>query len=153
HPAQFSVLFPDPTPIEVRPAKFTHNFQFTAGVAFRLGDFPSADNSIKTSDGGRERTHRFEVGAQYTSITVNRPALLCAACLSGGGNHTEPGVGGRFTYNLTKNFALEAEGNFFTRDLLELPNPSGHMFQAQIGAKVGKRFDKWGLFGKVRPGF
>jgi hypothetical protein len=27
------------------------------------------------------------------------------------------------------------------------------MFQGQFGAKVGKRFEKWGLFGKARPGF
>lgn len=27
------------------------------------------------------------------------------------------------------------------------------MFQAQFGAKVGKRFDRWGLFAKARPGF
>ena len=27
------------------------------------------------------------------------------------------------------------------------------MFQGQFGGKVGKRFDKWGLFGKARPGF
>jgi hypothetical protein len=27
------------------------------------------------------------------------------------------------------------------------------MFQGQFGGKIGKRFDRWGLFGKVRPGF
>ena len=27
------------------------------------------------------------------------------------------------------------------------------MFQGQFGAKIGKRFDRWGVFGKVRPGF
>ena len=27
------------------------------------------------------------------------------------------------------------------------------MFQGQFGGKVGKRFDRWGLFGKARPGF
>ena len=27
------------------------------------------------------------------------------------------------------------------------------MFQGQFGAKVGRRFDRWGLFGKARPGF
>ena len=27
------------------------------------------------------------------------------------------------------------------------------MFQGQFGAKIGKRFEKWGAFGKVRPGF
>ena len=27
------------------------------------------------------------------------------------------------------------------------------MFQGQFGAKIGKRFERWGLFGKARPGF
>ena len=27
------------------------------------------------------------------------------------------------------------------------------MFQGQFGVKAGKRFERWGLFGKVRPGF
>ena len=27
------------------------------------------------------------------------------------------------------------------------------MFQGQFGAKVGKRFERWGVFGKARPGF
>ena len=27
------------------------------------------------------------------------------------------------------------------------------MFQGQFGGKVGKRFERWGLFGKARPGF
>lgn len=27
------------------------------------------------------------------------------------------------------------------------------MFQGQFGGKIGKRFDRWGVFGKARPGF
>ena len=27
------------------------------------------------------------------------------------------------------------------------------MFQGQFGAKFGKRFERWGVFAKVRPGF
>ncbi len=63
----------------------------------------------------------------------------------------EPGFGGRFTFNLTDNIGLEAEGNYFTRQM-GFPD-GGHMFQGQFGAKVGKRFDSWGVFGKARPGF
>jgi len=110
----------------------------------------------------QERTPRFELGAQFTllSVTPPSPAPQFPVIVDGNGKHTEPGVGGRFTLNLTDNIALEAEGNFYTRDLTgrgdlrtSLPNPSGHMFQGQFGAKVGKRFSKWGVFGKARPGF
>jgi len=110
----------------------------------------------------QERTPRFEVGAQFTLLSVKPPSPVpqFPVITDGNGIHNEPGVGGRFTFNLTDSIALEAEGNLFTRDLSErsdlrtsLPNPSGHMFQGQFGAKVGKRFSKWGVFGKARPGF
>ena len=110
----------------------------------------------------KERTPRFEVGAQFTLLSVHAPLPVPQnpVILNGDTIHTEPGLGGRFTFNLTDNIALEAEGNFYLRDLTSstdiltrLPNPSGHMFQGQFGAKVGKRFGKWGVFGKARPGF
>ena len=162
HPERFEVFFPPnelPFVQLARPAKFKHNFQFTAGVAFRLGDFPTAESDAKTAVDDQERTPRFEVGAQFTSLSVNSPSPVPQApVIFDDVIHTEPGFGGRFTFNLTDNIAVEAEGNFYTRDLTGgsqtfLPNPSGHMFQGQFGAKVGKRFSKWGVFGKARPGF
>ncbi len=139
----------------IRSAKFTHNFQFTAGVAFRLGDFPAEEADVKTSVDGPGRIPRFEVGVQFTSMSVApvTTARQCPACVSSDLTHTEPGFGGRFTVNLNEKIALEAEGNFFTREIRDLPNPSGFMFQAQFGPKIGKRYEKWGWFGKVRPGF
>lgn len=66
--------------------------------------------------------------------------------------HTEPGFGGRFTFNLTESIAFEAEGNYYTREQFSFPE-GGQMFQGQFGGKFGKRFDSWGVFGKARPGF
>jgi hypothetical protein len=150
HPAQFGqVVITNPTVELIRPAKFNHNFQFTAGVAFRLGDFPD-ETSVKTSGGTQERTKRFEVGAQFTSLFVRPPELTNSVSLPR--VHTEPGFGGRFTFNLTDNVAFEAEGNYFTRNRIGFPQ-GGHMYQGQFGGKVGKRFDRWGVFGKARPGF
>ena len=164
HPKLFEVVFPgtgDPPFVQLaRPAKFKQNFQFTAGVAFRLGDYPSAESQSAVH--AQERAPRFEVGAQFTVLNADPPSPVPQLSLLHGDRiiHTEPGVGGRFTFNLTDHIALEAEGNFFTRDLTKgfidearLPNPSGHMFQGQFGAKIGKRFSKWGVFGKARPGF
>lgn len=150
HPALFAqVSATDPTLVQVRESKFNHNFQFTAGVGFRLGDFPDEDSN--TSSGGQERTRRFEVGMQFTSLFVN--PQLTAPISNVSFEHTEPGFGARFTFNLTENIAFEAEGNYFTR-LLQFSFPQGgHIFQGQFGGKVGKRFDKWGFFGKFRPGF
>ena len=149
HPARFGANFPDPTPVLIRGAEFTDNFQFTAGVGFRLGDFPDEDTNPKTSGGGQERARRFEAGAQFTSLFVRPPRSLGFGLVP---NHTEPGFGGRFTFNLNDNIAFEAEGNYYTR-LQFAFTQGGHMFQAQFGGKVGKRFDRWGVFGKARPGF
>ena len=64
---------------------------------------------------------------------------------------TEPGIGGRFTYNLNKVFALEAAAYFFPKQCFDCPN-NGRVSQAVGGLKAGKRFESWGVFGKVRPG-
>jgi hypothetical protein len=138
-----------------RAAEFNNNFQFTAGVAFRLGDFPADDNNAAAGGGGAQETPRYEAGLQFTSMSVDPPTAICNFCIAALDNriHTEPGFGGRFTFNLTDNIALEAEGNYFTRDRFGFPDPSGHMFQTQFGGKFGKRFERWGLFGKARPGF
>lgn len=150
-PARFgSTSFLSPTVELLRPAKFNHNFQFTAGVAFRLGDFPDQEPDVTTSNSGQDQTKRFEVGVQFTSLLVKDLDLPSQVSLPR--NHSEPGFGGRFTFNLTDNIAFEAEGNYFTREQFAFPN-GGHIFQGQFGAKVGKKFDRWGLFGKARPGF
>ena len=46
---------------------------------------------------------KLEVAAEFT--TLEREAF--------GRRRTEPGLGGRFTYNLNETFALEAAGYFF----------------------------------------
>ena len=84
---------------------------------------------------------KFEVGAHFTSIT--KPAFS--------GGDTNPGFGGRFTYNLNRIFSLEAAGYFFPKECFSCAEP-GRVTQAVGGVKVGKRFESWGIFAKVRPG-
>jgi len=149
HPARFGQFdFGGPL-VLVRPAKYSNNFQLTAGVSFRLGDFPDKEADATTS-GDAKNTKRFEVGAQFTSLFVkpsNSQGSLFFPRI-----HTEPGLGGRITFNLTESIAFEAEGNYFTREQFSFPE-GGKMFQGQFGGKIGKRFERWGVFGKARPGF
>jgi hypothetical protein len=91
---------------------------------------------------------KYEFGAQFTVLRVNDLEI------------TEPGFGGRFTYNLTDNIAFEAEGNFFPREARVQSGlfrgfilQGGHKTQGLFGIKVGVRREKFGVFGKVRPGF
>jgi hypothetical protein len=91
---------------------------------------------------------KFELGAQFTSIT--KPDNNNGA--------TEPGFGGRFTFNLNRSVAFEAEVNFFPHQCDfcgsgPVGDNSGNITQGLFGVKAGKRFQKWGVFGKARPGF
>ena len=58
------------------------------------------------------------------------------------------GVGGRFSYNVTKNFALDSEVTYFPQ------NSSGNFGQtvALVGIRAGARSEMFGIFAKARPG-
>lgn len=89
---------------------------------------------------------KFEIGIHFTSIT--KPDFS--------GSSTEPGLGARFTWNLNRSVALEAVGNLFPHSCNfcggNLGDNSGIIKQGLFGVKVGKRFEKWGIFAKARPG-
>ena len=84
---------------------------------------------------------KFELAGEFT--TFERDDL--------GSGRTEPGLGGRFTYNLNRVFSLEAAGYFFPKECFNCRN-NGRVIQAVGGLKAGKRFESWGIFGKARPG-
>jgi len=88
---------------------------------------------------------KFEVGAELTSITKSDFI----------GRTTEPGIGGRFTYNLRKSIALEGVGYFFPRKHQGgvLSDTNGNIAEGLFGVKAGKRLRTWGAFVKARPGF
>ena len=90
-----------------------------------------------------DEIQKFEVGVHFTSLSIDQ--LF--------GTRTEPGFGGRFTYNLTDNVALEAEGNLFPRsEQFHAPRTGGRAIQGLFGIKIGKRYKRFGFFGKARPG-
>lgn len=93
------------------------------------------------SVGAQSEESKIEVGAQFSVIGRGTGSLP--------GEATNIGGGVRLTFNLTRNLALEGELNYF---------PSAgfnnvRRFQGQFGVKSGLRFDRFGVFGKVRPGF
>lgn len=85
---------------------------------------------------------KLEIGAQFSSLTLTEPGVK-----------REVGVGGRVTYNLTNNLAIEAEGNYFPSGSTRGFTPGGSILQGQFGVKAGKRWQKFGVFAKARPGF
>jgi hypothetical protein len=84
---------------------------------------------------------KYEVGVDFSSLSLNTGTTL-------------PGVGGRFTYDLNKHVALEAAGYFFPGKCEGCTGENtGRITEGLFGVKAGKRFKKWGIFGKARPGF
>jgi hypothetical protein len=83
---------------------------------------------------------KYEVAGEFTSMQ--------RANFSGG---TESGVGARFTFNLNKVFSLESAAYYFPRTCFSCEH-NGTVTEVFGGVKVGKRFEKWGIFAKGRPG-
>ena len=103
---------------------------------------------------------KVEIGGQFTllqvpTLTANSTGIVCVTipCPTIAftrDTNTDVGFGPRIGYNATSYLTLEAEMNFFPRDRdLE----GGRKVQGLFGAKVGKRFEKAGIFAKARPGF
>lgn len=90
---------------------------------------------------------RFEVGAQFSSLTYIEP-------VSGDEITSRAGFGGRLTYNFTKSIAAEAQVDFYPNEVRGFGSyTNGRAVQGLFGVKAGKRFDRFGIFGKARPGF
>jgi hypothetical protein len=84
---------------------------------------------------------KFEVAGEFS--TLEREAFS--------ERRLEAGVGARFTFNFNPSVAFETAGYFFPNKCFSCRNV-GNVSQVVAGAKIGKRFEKWGIFGKVRPG-
>jgi hypothetical protein len=98
-----------------------------------------------------EYATRYELGLQFSLLARHNPETRLSPFSEQREN--DHGFGGRFTFNVTNNIAFEAEVNSFPRELRDLHMPAGRFLQGQFGVKTGKRFHRFGLFGKLRPGF
>ena len=83
---------------------------------------------------------KYEVAAEFTSMDRDN--------FTGG---AEMGLGARFTFNLNKTFSIETAAYHFPRTCFSCAH-NGTVTEVFGGLKVGKRFEKWGLFAKARPG-
>jgi hypothetical protein len=132
-----------------------HNLEVSAGIGFRFGSL-QPDEPPKQSQA--EKIKRFEVGAQFSSFSFTEVERFEGSPFFPASDfrdtRTQAGFGGRFTYNVTRSFALETQGDFFPGDasLFNGARAGGRALQGQAGIKLGKRFERFGIFGKARPG-
>ncbi len=133
-----------------------HKFQFSSGIAF---SFLNPESTEDTGDDASPRERRFEFGVQFSTLNVQEFTYTFSTAgvpndIELDGTNTQPGIGVRFGYNFTRIFAAEVQADYYPSDLgtFGFEAAGGKMFQVQAGAKVGKRFGPFGLFGKARPG-
>jgi Outer membrane protein beta-barrel domain len=94
--------------------------------------------ALHGSVSAQSEERKLELGVQLSGLQGN-----------GFGDRDTVGGGGRVTYNLTKHIALEGELNYLTSG----SSNDYNRLQGQFGVKAGQRFKRFGVFGKVRPGF
>lgn len=94
--------------------------------------------AAKAQDNGFVAVRKFELAADFSTNTFDV-------------GQTVVGLGGRLTYNLNSHFAIEAAGYFFPQEC-GCGRHAGQTAEGFFGVKIGKRFNKWGIFGKARPG-
>lgn len=115
-------------------------FFFILATAALLAIVPTQNAQAQS----RSETPKVEVGVQYSLLRFTDADV------------TDSGVGGRITYNLSDNFGIETEFNFFPQERLNFANGTSldsQRMQGLFGAKYGIRSEKFGIFAKARPGF
>jgi hypothetical protein len=114
-----------------------YKFAVTLGILLLL-TLVLNESARAQSARSKSEEPKVEVGAQVSGLAAGRF-----------GGREGVGGGGRVTFNLTKSFALEGELNYFPSAGFD----NVRRFQGQFGVKSGLRFNRFGVFGKVRPGF
>jgi hypothetical protein len=88
---------------------------------------------------------RWEIGTQYSNISL---PVLSNQCTGVACRKNLSAAGGTFDYNLTRHFGFDSTINFIPGQQRSKPITEG-----LFGVKMGERFQKWAIFGKIRPGF
>lgn len=83
--------------------------------------------------------HKYEIGVVFTAIGAENLG------------DSSKGLGARFAYNLTDNFAVDSETALFPRRSFG-NEQFGQNAQGFVGVKAGARSKYVGIFGKLRPG-
>ncbi len=107
----------------------------------------SKDLFGKKDDGSSGVRRKFEAGIFFTS-------------LSRSGDGDRVGLGGRFTYDFATFgsgkyiAAWDSEVSFLPGDrFVFTPRSNGRVVQGFSGLKIGRKWEKFGIFAKARPGF
>lgn len=126
-------------PGTMRPA-----FQFSTGVSYRIGELQTRE--AEGSEGTFDIDKKWEVAGQVVTQTRERTDPQDVV--------TQPGIGGRVTYDLFPHLSLEGALTFFVRSEGNISGlEGGRSIQTFVGVKAGVHHEKLGYFLRLRPGF
>jgi hypothetical protein len=97
----------------------------------------------KVDDPNRPPLQHWEIGTQYTNVSLPAVSTGCTNC-----RQYNSGGGVNFDYNLTRGFGFDSVLN-----VLPAQGGSHAMLEGLFGMKAGERWQHWGLFARIRPGF
>lgn len=110
------------------------------GIAYRPGRLMESERESKV-------TGNWEFGPLFSTMVIQRES-------EADGVRTEPGVGGYFSYRFYGVFYADGDILYFPRGTNSSgPHDGGQITQGLFGLKGGIRRNRFGIFGKVRPGF
>jgi hypothetical protein len=106
----------------------------------RQSHFPSELGDLK-----RPAIDHWEIGTQYSNISL---PVISDSCSEAACRKNLSGLGVNFDYNFTRGVAFDSTLNF-------IPGQQGSspMMEGLFGVRIGARYDHFGVFAKIRPGF
>jgi hypothetical protein len=121
------------------PGKIEDTTRLSFGVAYRPGE-------LRENEGETNVSGKIEFGPLFSTMVLAREGIS-------DGVRTEPGVGGYASWRFYKVFYLDGDLLYFPRDTSSSgPHDGGQIFQGLLGIKGGIRRNRFGIFGKARPG-
>jgi hypothetical protein len=94
----------------------------------------------------QELPGRFEAGPVFTYLRVPFSPPI--------NDQNQVAIGGRLSWNFSRHFGLDGEFDASPVRTANLTTAyqGGYLLQSFFGIKAGKRWDRFGMFGKFRPG-
>jgi hypothetical protein len=124
----------------VQTGKINDTTRLSFGAAYRLGSL--VENERESNVPGNA-----EVGPLFSTLTIAREGLVNNV-------RTEPGFGGYGSYRFYGPFYLDGDLLYFPSGTASSgPHDGGTILEGLLGVKGGIRHNRFGFFGKARPGF
>jgi hypothetical protein len=90
------------------------------------------------------KKNRGAAGFHFVNVSLPGASSDCVGC-----RENNPGIGFPFGYRIFEHTHFDGEINYFPSEM----HAGAPSVEGLFGAKVGLQGQKWGMFGKVRPGF